>query len=118
MTLTDLEPQFLRWTPENWPNAEGQKTYADVHTLAEANGIEFVCPKCLRDNGMKRPGVHSIICWSPGVPQKEDLVGPGRWQMVGTGYDDLTLVASSSSVFLTSGCHAHFFIRYGEIIFT
>jgi hypothetical protein len=91
--------------------------FQDVDTLAEADGIMFVCPKCFKENDSKRPGVHSIICWSPSVPQTTGPV-PGRWKMSGTGYDDLSLTAQSSSVLLTSGCRAHFFINNGEIELT
>jgi hypothetical protein len=41
---------------------------------------------------------------------------PGRWDFQGTGLQDLTLVAGSSSVLLTGGCRAHFFVRDGEIV--
>lgn len=114
--LTELEPQFLHWSPDTWPNRLGQKTVRHVPTLAEANGIFFVCPVCLAANGDRRPGVHGIECWNPGVPIDTGLPGPGRWSFEGTGYADLTLVAGSSSIHLTGpGCGAHFFIINGEI---
>lgn len=36
--------------------------------------------------------------------------------MHGSGYSDLTLRAGSSSVMLTAGCFAHFFVTDGNII--
>jgi hypothetical protein len=115
MKLVDLEPQFLHWDPANWPDKDGIRTFQEVDTLAEANGIFFVCPKCLADNGMHRPGVHGVECWNPSVPLGEGLPGPGRWSFEGTGYHDLSLVAASSSVKLEGGCGAHFFVKNGEI---
>lgn len=108
MKLLDLEPQFLKRTDDT--------SWRRVDSLAEADGVLFVCPKCLEERG-SRPGVHSIICWDPSVPQTTSPK-PGRWNLVGTGLADLSLVAGSSSVLLTSpdGCGAHFFVRDGEIV--
>jgi hypothetical protein len=98
--LTDLEPQFLKITSPT--------TYHHVETIAEADGIMFLCPKCF--------ATHSILCWRPRVDASH-RPGPGRWEFEGASYNDLTLVAGSSSVFLTGdGCKAHFFVRNGEII--
>ena len=109
MKLTDLEPRFLSYEgdPKEWRYATPR---------ADANGITFVCPKCFEANGMKRPGVHSVICWDPSVPQSVSP-GPGRWEFVGVSFDDLTLRAGSSSVKLEGGCDAHFFITNGEVTF-
>lgn len=107
MRLFDLEPQFLK--------REDDTHFRHVDVLAEADGIIFLCPKCMAAKGMQRPGVHSVICWSPKVPQTTHPV-PGRWEMLGGGFDDLTLRAGSSSVLLTGeGCQAHFFIENGQI---
>jgi hypothetical protein len=56
-----------------------------------------------------------VLCWRPRVPQTWPPV-PGRWEMLGTGLADLTLVASSSSVLLTEGCRAHFYVQGGQIV--
>jgi hypothetical protein len=107
--LSQLEPQWLRW------EGPGFDTFRRIDDKANANGIIFVCPKCFAENGNKRPGVHSVICWAPGVPQ-EVFPNPGRWELVGTSFEDLTLRAGSSSILLTGpGCQAHFFITDGEI---
>lgn len=65
---------------------------------------------------LDRIGTHRIICWRPRVPITPSMVGPGRWDFEGTGYDDLSLVAGSSSVQILGGCAAHFFVRAGEVV--
>ena len=110
MRLLDLDPSFLKIASEDY------RTYQQVSTLAEADGIVFVCPQCVKKLG-GRPGAHSIICWRPSVPQREGLTGPGRWQFEGNDLVDLTFVAGSSSVLVGGGCQAHFWIRNGEIVF-
>jgi hypothetical protein len=105
--LIDLEPRFLRRTDDTH--------FAHADAIGDANGIIFICPKCLTENGMKRAGVHSVICWDPTVPQTTHPA-PCRWEMLGTSFDDLTLRAGSSSILLTGpGCKAHFFIEAGQI---
>lgn len=106
MKLTELEPQFLKRIDD--------KHFRDVDTLAEADGIVFLCPKCFAGNGNRRPGVHSVICWRPHVPQSTPPT-PGRWEFQGAGYHDLSLVAGSSSILLKGGCEWHGFITNGEI---
>lgn len=108
MRVLDLDPSFLKIASEDY------RTYQKVNTIAEADGIVFLCPKCVQDG---RPGAHSVICWRPNVPQKEGLVGPGRWQFEGNDLVDLSLVASSSSVLVGPPCSAHFWIRGGEVVF-
>jgi hypothetical protein len=109
MKLTELFPRFLKRIDDNH--------FQSVDTVAEADGLTFICPKCFEANGKQRPGVHSIICWAPSVPQTTQPK-PGRWELIGRSLDDLTLRAGSSSILLTSGCAAHFFITNGEIVMT
>ena len=112
MLLNQLEPQFIKRIDDTH--------WQEVDNIQNADGIEFVCPVCLKNNNMHRPGVHSIICWEPNVPQSMNPK-PGRWYLNGTGYNDLTLKGlTSDSVLLTGdeGCKAHFFITNGEIIGT
>lgn len=106
MCLLDLEPRFLQWVDDT------HHRYVDV--LQAADGVIFVCPGCLKANNMQRPGVHSVICWQPNVPQTTNPV-PGRWKFSGTGLGDLTLTAGSSSVAVGCKSSAHFFIQQGEI---
>jgi len=105
MKLTELEPVFIR--------SVDTMTQEEVDTLQEADGIRFLCPKCLEGN-KGRVGTHSVVCWRPKVPQDVQPT-PGRWELQGTGMQDLTLVAGSSSVQLVGGCCAHFFVQQGEV---
>lgn len=105
MRLSELEAQFLK--------RDDSRHFRFVATLAEADGVEFLCPKCFQANGGPI-GTHAVICWAPSVPQDTSPT-PGRWEMRGTCVDDLTLVAGSSSVLLKGGCAAHFFVRNGAI---
>ena len=87
----------------------------DVDAIAEADGIRMLCPKCYDDPPAGPVGTHSVICWSPRISQ-DHAPRPGRWDLVGTSIDDLTLVAGSSSVLLQGGCGAHFFVRGGRVV--
>lgn len=107
MKLRDLEPEFLKSIDDTTHRCLPESAIQD------ADGIMFLCPVCYLKNGGP-VGTHSIICWHPRVPQKISPTG-GRWEMLGTGIDDLTLKANSSSVLLTGGCNAHFFIQNGTI---
>jgi hypothetical protein len=109
--LTELEPQFAKIIEPN-------RLYRMVDAVGEADGIQFVCPECFRKLG-KREGAHSIICWRPQVPLTEHI-GPGRWELSGTNFDNLTLTGvPTSSVKLDGpgGCKAHFHVVNGEIQF-
>jgi hypothetical protein len=107
LRLTELEPRFLK-------RINDDRFRHDV-AFADADGVMFVCPLCFLNNGKKRAGVHSVICWNPSVPQTTEPT-PGRWNLLGTGFDDLTLQAGSSSILLTGdGCGWHGFIRNGEV---
>lgn len=126
--LTDLDPQFyvLRtevetWTRQNPDGSREQVTgtrehYEPVATLAEAQGIMFLCPKCFSQNGGPI-GTHRVMCWfaDRGVPDEADPK-PGRWIPAGTGYRDLSFVGpAAASVALMGGCNWHGFIRNGEV---
>jgi hypothetical protein len=108
MRLTELEPQFLKFDQQQ------PDTFAMVESIDGADGVSFLCPVCFaKNNGPV--GTHSIICWTPKVPQTV-YPTPGRWNLQGHGYDDLSLVAGSSSVLLQGApCKAHFFVTNGEV---
>jgi hypothetical protein len=127
MRLSELNPDFLV--------REDDTHFRRQPGLAGADGVIFQCPKCwlastkvvdaayrvmwqrdFPDEPLEwtKYGVHYVICWSPKVPQTTTPI-PGRWELLGTGIEDLTLRAGSSSVLLTGGCAAHFFIRNGNI---
>lgn len=105
MRLRQLEAQFLRYaapTPE-----EPHETHHYVDTLAEADGIMFLCPKCY-------PG-HMVICWFVGKVPDHVTPKPGRWNPQGTGLDDLTFVPpGSTSVLLLGSCNWHGFVKDGD----
>lgn len=106
MRLTELDPRFLK--------VASAHLFKHVMHIDHADGILFLCPKCFAANG-GRAGTHGVICWRPRVPQTVHPI-PGRWEFVGSGFEDLSLVAGSSSVLLTGpGCQAHFFVRNGTI---
>ena len=87
-----------------------------VDTLAEADGVWFLCPKCFAANG-GIVGTHAVLCWFVGkVPDAVDPK-PGRWTPTGTDLGDLTFVPSegrSQSVLLTSGCGWHGHVVRGD----
>lgn len=106
MLLLDLTPEFVKVDVDT-------KLISSVEGIGEADGVMLLCPKCFDKNGGE-VGTHRVICWKPSVPQSVYPV-PGRWNLVGTSLEDLTLKAGSSSVALTGGCKAHFFITDGKI---
>jgi hypothetical protein len=83
MKLSELQPHFVEFQGGSWH---------DVEDIGQADGITFLCPVCLGQNGE-----HAILCWSFKIPQTV-LPRPGRWVFVGTGYADLTLAAVCSSL--------------------
>ena len=106
MKLTELEPTFVRLEDLNDPKS----IIHHVGDLSRAHGILFWCPVCFHTTK-----AHYVLCWTPEVPLIHSPA-PGRWEMLGTGVSDLTLRAGSSSVQLTNGCRAHFFVRDGVIV--
>ncbi len=107
MKITELDATFIKRT--------GKKSHMRVDDIAEADGVRFLCPKCFTENG-GAVGTHSVICWGPNVNRKVEP-GPGRWTLVGTGLDDLTLdgaLGKSRSVQLLGGCAWHGYITEGE----
>ena len=110
MKLTELEAEFLKRIDDTH--------FQRVDALEGADGIIFVCPKCVVANGNSRRGIHSVICWQPHVPQTTHPT-PGRWKFTGTWYADLTLDGApgkSRSILLTGGgCGWHGYITNREI---
>jgi hypothetical protein len=136
MRLTDLDPQWVKRSSVNsyWVGRDDGM----VIPMADADGVLFLCPRCFQLNDGE-VGTHSVLCWRPRVPQDISPM-PGRWEFEGSSVEDLTLVAGSSSVLLTSDptatcskckrtgasadatchycpCRAHFFVRHGAIEF-
>lgn len=108
----DLHAKFIKVV-------EPGRSRREVETIAEAQGVQFLCPKCFATNGGAR-GTHSVVCWSRsrGVAEEESP-GPGRWTLEGTGLEDLTLNGDQAggggarSALLTAGCGWHGFINAG-----
>lgn len=107
MRLRELDASFLKMLDAT--------STLFVDTIAEANGIRFLCPLCFQKNG-GAGGTHSVTCWFVGVdPLKSP--GPGRWTPSGTGLDDLSFVpgpGGTPSVKLLTGCGWHGYIQGGE----
>lgn len=114
MKLTELNPIFVRHE-----RRDGRQLSVTVDTLAEAQGIQFLCPMCFAKNNGPI-GTHAVKCWSRSRGVPDDVSpGPGRWAMEGTGFQDLTLNAdppgTARSVWLTGGCGWHGFVTNGEV---
>ena len=110
MKLRDIEGRFLG----HYSDADGKVSFAYVDALQDAQGVMFVCPKCLSENGGKREGVHSVICWFAGRVPDSAQPGPGRWNPQGSGLDDLSFVGPGNvSVQLLGGCGWHGFVSNG-----
>jgi hypothetical protein len=108
---------MVRTTATTYDRTEPFEFIPVVETLAEADGVMFLCPKCYAENGGP-VGTHSVICWFAGrVPDGVDPK-PGRWTPTGTGLHDLTFVPSagrSCSVLLLGGCGWHGFVANGDV---
>ena len=126
MRLADLEPKFARWEEvfEGVPDVKPaggaffgepykHTTVKCVDTLAEAQGISFLCPACFVKNG-GRAGTHLLhvgfhdrgLLSYQSSQNKEGK--PSRWSVEGTGIEDLTLKPS-----IDCGCW-HGFVTAGE----
>jgi len=104
-SLKELDAKLLKREDDN------SSQYVD--SVAEADGLMFLCPKCFKENGGK-VGTHSVICWFKHVPPHIDPK-PGRWHPQGSTIDDITFVGpGAASVLLTSGCKWHGFVKNGH----
>lgn len=131
--LTDLDPQFVRhdrrtrtarFCTENHRHTgtcgelrTGPADYiVEVSTLAEAQGVEFLDPVEFTKNGGP-VGTSTVICWfkDRGVPD-DVSPGPGRWNVSGSNFSDLTL---DPSVDLSMGGQKpgwwHGWVKNGEV---
>ncbi len=106
MRLTELEPQFYRHElrPQDGRVVEYN---IPVTELAFAQGLGFICPACKDTNG------HYMKCWFSGRGVPDAVTpAPGRWEVSGTGYHDLSL---SPSILIIGGCGWHGYITNGEV---
>lgn len=116
MKLVDLEPCFVRWEDQPYTGDfvavgydtdtdEGHAAWAaagmpterrtemrerqiEVATLTEAQGIRLMCPVC-RDHGLAVAFAGRGVLEHHGSHDRNGK--PSRWQVSGTGFDDLTL---------------------------
>ena len=108
----ELEAKFIKYIPPGEGYPYGGHKYVD--TLAESDGIWFLCPKCFQAKG-DNIGVHGMICWFTGKVPKDAEPGPGRWNPSGTGLDDLSFTGPGAySVKLEGGCDWHGFVENGH----
>jgi hypothetical protein len=116
MKLTDLEPQFMRYVT----NESGNYLH-HVETVAEAQGIQFLCPVCFVKNG-GNVGTHGIevsfadrgVQDHQGSHNREGK--PSRWNVSGTGYTDLTTTPSILIDPAKPACDGwHGYITNGEV---
>lgn len=87
----------------------GPRTYLiPVATLAEAQLISFLCPKCYLENHGP-VGTHHVH-----MPFAGRDVDPtmDQWNAVGTGFEDLT---TTPSYLIVGGCNWHGYITNGEV---
>ena len=137
MRLVDLEPNFIRYKreihrgkfvrdgadPLNYTEADLEERDHEVNLrvyvdrLEDAQGVQFLCPVCFRDNGGP-VGTHmvEVTFAGRGVADEDgmhnDKGAPVRWQVTGSGFADLT---TKPSVLLLGGCNWHGFITNGEV---
>ena len=124
MKLRDLEARFtFEWIEQHEPGAwvngvmspDGVHRYRkEVATLAEAHGIDFLCPLCFAKNGgaVGTHGVHVSFegrAIPPGCGSINSEGKPSRWRVVGgSTLDDLQL---APSILLSGpGCGWHGFV--------
>lgn len=108
MKLTELDPQFHRYQ-----TVDGREHIIPVATLAEAQGIQFDCPRC-------QPYPHGLMVTfeGRGALDHQGSHGskgqPTRWSVSGSGFDDLTLTPSIDAT-AGGGCTFHGFITNGQV---
>lgn len=136
MKLTTLFPEFYRyerrdtevdliigdsetWRERGCPSekrVEPRDWKVPVSSLAEAQCVMFVCPKCSTESG-RVEGNHYVevtfdsrgVLPNQGVKNKkgEDV----RWSVSGTGFNDLTV---QPSILIEGGCEWHGYITNGD----
>jgi hypothetical protein len=129
--MRELDARFLRrgraiadsWHGRRLPDGSTQWGGFEVDcnfrvdSLAEADGVSFLCPKCFAANG-GRVGTHTVICWFEGKVADDVRPAPGRWTPAGAGIDDLTFVPGEKikavSVQLLGGCDWHGHVANGS----
>lgn len=101
-----------------WGPRDTRHEFYDVQTIAEADHVMFLCPKCFERNG-GAAGTHLVMVSFEGrdIPDNAGTRNadgkPSRWRASGTTVDDLVL---TPSILLDAkrkpeeGCHWHGFV--------
>ncbi len=98
---------------ERW-HADGEPTIRELvdrtdhipaATVAEAQGIIFLCPKCFTENGGAR-GTHTVMVTFSGRGVPDDVgsrgtAGPTRWTATG---DSIERLSTTPSILLPPPC--------------
>lgn len=107
MKLAELEPKWIT------DAKAGGWRVGRATGVADAQGLQMLCPKCFAENGGGR-GTHSVIVpfADRGLPA-DFMPQMPRWAATGTGLEDLS---TTPSILLIGGCGWHGFITNGEII--
>jgi hypothetical protein len=103
-TLRELNGYLTKYRERVGDPAVGEsvnqtfREYHHVATLAEADGVWFLCPKCFAKNAGAR-GTHMVgVGFAGHCPAGSYMKGlqgnDVRWQVSGTGLDDLVLTPS------------------------
>lgn len=124
-SLRELEGRFMQHRVEPAPEYHGRTmpdgstqwggfpidTFHTVTTLAEADGVWFLCPLCFKQNGGAK-GTHTVaILWKEGPGQRFN--NGVRWKLEPcTGMDDLRL---SPSIQCHGGCNWHGFVGWSGV---
>lgn len=131
MRLIDLSPRFYRHSIQpadehvGRPGPDGtiqwggwpQNVFTPTTSIAEADRVMFLCPKCFTDNGGS-VGTHKIAIdfIGRGTPDEacihNDQGQPVRWSFTGTCLEDLAL---SPSIQILSSCAWHGFVYADRI---
>lgn len=107
MKLSDLEPQFLRYSLDGKHKA--------VSELNKADGIRFLCPHCMVT---QRDRILTHLTWYWFEGKVPDEVEPlERWTPKGTGYKDLSFVLTKNprSLQVLACCMSRAFLAEGEV---
>ena len=117
MRLTELEPEWMRYETRQEEGRSVEYTIP-VGSLAEAQGIWLLCPKCFAANNGP-VGTHTIDVTfaGRGASDSQGSHGkdgkPTRWNPTGTDFKNLT---TQPSILLEGGCAWHGFITNGEVM--
>lgn len=107
------------WAERGYPTEDREtsvRVTRGVETLAEAQGVRFLCPACYEANGGPI-GTHTVCVAfeGRGVPPalgSQGEHGPSRWSVSGHGLDDLTLSPSIDGT-RGGGCRWHGWVQNG-----